>query len=162
MLRVKQELKEPLPTPAEQEGFYKQLRSRIARWLGQKPGKRGRVADVVLFAPDLFHLLMKSLTDGRIDRKSRLLVASGILYFISPIDLLPEGLLGPGGYLDDVAVASFIITTLIGSAGEDVMEEHWTGNTRLLRTLGTISDRGGKLIRKLPAGVLARRYLKRH
>ncbi|MET3574877.1 YkvA family protein [Bhargavaea ullalensis] len=158
---MEQELKQPLPSPEEQQGFYERLRSRIARWLGQKPGKRGKVADIVLFAPDLFHLLMKSMTDGRIDRKSKLLIASGILYFISPIDFLPEGLLGPGGYLDDVAVASFIVTTLIGSAGEEVMQDHWTGSTRLLRTLEKISNKGGRLVRKLPAGVLARRYLRK-
>ncbi|SIT80842.1 Uncharacterized membrane protein YkvA, DUF1232 family [Edaphobacillus lindanitolerans] len=160
-MRVDQELRQPLPPPGEQQGFYEQLRTKVARWLGQKPGKRGRIADVVLFAPDLFHLLMKSMGDGRIDRKSKLLIASGILYFISPIDLLPEGLLGPGGYLDDVAVASFIVTTLIGSAGEDVLQEHWTGSTRLLNTLEKISSKGGRLISRLPAGVLARRYLKK-
>jgi len=155
------ELKRPLPSGEEQQDFYERLRSRVTGWLDGKPGRRGMFADIILFAPDLFHLLMKSMTDSRIDRKSKLLVASGILYFISPIDFLPEGILGPGGFLDDVAVAAFIVNTLVNSAGEEVLEEHWTGNVKLLRTLEKISSKGGKVIRKLPAGTLARRFIRK-
>jgi uncharacterized membrane protein YkvA (DUF1232 family) len=34
----------------------------------------------------------------------RWMVAGAILYFLSPIDLLPEAFVGPWGYLDDILV----------------------------------------------------------
>lgn len=32
-----------------------------------------------------------------------------LLYIISPIDLLPEGLIGPGGYADDAMLLAYLL-----------------------------------------------------
>ena len=42
-----------------------------------------------------------------VPRKSILWAVLAILYFLSPIDLIPDFL--PGGYLDDIAVISFVL-----------------------------------------------------
>jgi uncharacterized membrane protein YkvA (DUF1232 family) len=32
-----------------------------------------------------------------------------IAYIISPLDLLPEGIIGPAGYAEDIALAAYVI-----------------------------------------------------
>ena len=43
----------------------------------------------------------------RMPRKSVLWALAAIIYFLSPIDLIPDIL--PGGYLDDIAVIAFVV-----------------------------------------------------
>lgn len=51
--------------------------------------------------------------------RGRLVAAMlGIAYVISPIDLLPEILLGPFGLGDDLAIAVVAVAALLGSADE--------------------------------------------
>ena len=48
-------------------------------------------------------------------QKSRILakLVGSIIYLISPVDLMPEVVLGPIGLLDDIAVLIFIIELLL-------------------------------------------------
>ncbi|WKA57110.1 DUF1232 domain-containing protein [Planococcus shenhongbingii] len=153
-------LKKPLPSIEEQQDFYKKLRSKIQKWLDNKPGAVGKVGQYVLFAPDLFHLLAKLMLDSRIDAKSKGAVGAGILYFIAPMDFLPEILIGPGGFLDDVVVAVFVINTLLNKFPIEVIEEHWAGDVELLSVVRGISNSGNKFVSKLPAGRLVKRFMK--
>lgn len=153
-------LKKPLPSQQEQEDFYQKLRGKIQDWLDKRPNSIGKVGQYVLFAPDFFHLLTRLMLDGRIDAKSKAAVGAGILYFIAPIDFLPEILVGPGGFLDDVVVAVFIINTLLNKFPTEVIEEHWAGDKALLTVVRGISNSGNKYISKLPAGRLVKRFMK--
>lgn len=45
----------------------------------------------------------------------------GIVYVISPIDLMPEFLLGPFGVADDIALAALAVAALLSSA-EDYLD----------------------------------------
>lgn len=160
MTEANEYLKKPLPSQAEQEDFYQKLRSKIQNWLDKRPDSVGKVGQYVLFAPDFFHLLTKLMLDGRIDAKSKSAVGAGILYFIAPIDFLPEILVGPGGFLDDVVVAVFIINTLLNKFPVEVIEEHWAGDKGLLSVVRSISNSGNKYVSKLPAGRLVKRFMK--
>jgi uncharacterized membrane protein YkvA (DUF1232 family) len=42
-----------------------------------------------------------------VPRKSVLWALAAIIYFLSPIDIIPDFL--PGGYLDDIAVIAFVV-----------------------------------------------------
>ena len=75
------ELKKELPPYEEQQDFYEKLRSKITTYVESKTGKKGKLTPYLLFAPDLFHLLVKSLLDNRIDTKSKTIIGSGILIF---------------------------------------------------------------------------------
>ncbi len=55
--------------------------------------------------------LLKAYATGEyrdVPKKSLLLVAAGILYFVTPIDVIPDFLLGIG-YLDDLTVLTYVI-----------------------------------------------------
>ena len=151
-------LKKPLPSQQEQRDFYQKLRTKIQNWMeGKSVGKLSRY---ILFAPDLFHLLTKLMLDKRIDGKSRSMVGAGILYFIAPIDFLPEILVGPGGFLDDVVVAVFVLNTLLNKFPIEIIEEEWAGDKDLLSVVRGISNSSNKFVSKLPAGRLVKKFMK--
>ncbi|QFF98938.1 DUF1232 domain-containing protein [Psychrobacillus glaciei] len=155
------DLKRDLPTYEQQRDFYEKLRLRISDFLSTKSGKKSKLAPYLLFAPDLFHLLIKAMLDNRIDIKSKTLIGSGILYFISPIDLLPEGLIGPGGFIDDIIVATFIINMLLNKFSPEIIEKHWVGDMKLLDALKKISETSNTLLGKIPARSLLSRFIKK-
>ncbi|MER2077821.1 YkvA family protein [Psychrobacillus psychrotolerans] len=154
------ELKKELPTYEEQQDFYIKLRSKITDYVETKSGKAGKFTPYLLFAPDLFHLLVKSMFDDRIDAKSKTLVGSGILYFITPVDILPEGLIGPGGFIDDIIVATFVVNMLLNKFSPEMIEEHWAGDDKLLNVLKKVSETSDSLLGKLPTRSLLSRFIK--
>lgn len=154
------DLKKELPSYEKQQDFYLKLRSNITSYLESKSGKVGKFTPYLLFAPDLFHLLVKAMIDKRIDTKSKTLIGSGILYFVAPIDVLPEGLIGPGGFIDDIIVATFVINMLLNKFSPEIMEEHWAGDIKLLDALKKISETSDTLLGKLPAKSLLGRFMK--
>lgn len=154
------ELKKELPPYEEQQDFYEKLRAKITDYVESKTGKKGKFTPYLLFAPDLFHLLIKALLDNRIDTKSKTIIGSSILYFISPIDVLPEGLVGPGGFIDDIVVATFVVNMLLNKFSPEIIEEHWTGDEKLLNVLKKVAETSDSIIGKLPARSLLGRFIK--
>ena len=155
------ELKQELPTEQKQNDFYEKLREKITKFLQTRIGRTSRIAPYLLFAPDLFHLLTKSMLDDRIDGKSKALIGSGILYFVAPVDVIPEGLIGPGGFMDDIIVATFIVNILLNKFSPEIIEEHWAGDKKLLDTLKKISETSDGILGKLPARSLLGRFIKK-
>lgn len=154
------ELNKELPTPQKQQDFYEKIRGNITSFLDTRAGSASKFAPYLLFAPDLFHLLAKSLLDNRIDGKSKALIGSGLLYFIAPVDLMPEGFIGPGGFIDDIIVATFIVNILLNKFSSHILEEHWVGDQKLLDALKKISETSDGILGKLPTRSLLGRFLK--
>lgn len=157
---VNEFLSKPLPSEEQQQDFYKKLRVRVQNWLENKNPKLDSAGQFILFAPDLFHLLTRLLLDSRIDKKSKAYVGAGVLYFMAPIDFLPEILVGPGGYLDDVIVAMYVLNTILNRFPKEVVTEHWAGDEDLLKVLQKLAGSGNKLAAQLPAGKAIKRFLK--
>lgn len=113
------------------DDFYKALRQKIQTFLKDK-GEGYKYADYLLLAPDLFHLMCRLTFDSRVSIKSKAALAGGIAYFISPFDLIPEAIVGPVGYVDDIAVAALILNKVINDSGGDIAREHWAGDRDLI------------------------------
>ena len=105
--------------------FYDRLRRRIAEPLAGRIGTP--LADTLLLAPDLFVLLVRLFTDRGVPGSSRSLVGGALAYFLLPADLLPEMLLGAGGYLDDVVLAAAVVTHVFSDEMRPFVERHWSG-----------------------------------
>lgn len=121
-----------LTAPPALLGFYDRLRQRIERGLARKGGRLGeRGAQVLLLAPDLFVLLLRLSLDREVPRRSRALVAGGLAYFVLPVDLLPELVVGFGGYLDDVVVAAAILSEAFGRDLRPWAARYWSGSREL-------------------------------
>jgi uncharacterized membrane protein YkvA (DUF1232 family) len=121
--------------------FYHRLRDRVKLWAERRhiPEKR---MDYLLLAPDLFVLLSRLALDGRVPVGAKAKIAAGIVYFVSPFDMIPD-FLGPPGYLDDVVVAAWILQTLVSELNQldpAILEEHWEGEADVLQQLAGIID----------------------
>jgi uncharacterized membrane protein YkvA (DUF1232 family) len=97
-------------------------------------GRRAAAREVAAFLPNLILLFRGLSKDRRVPRSSKLLILFGLLWFISPIDLIPE-FVPVAGPLDDAIVAALILRRDLRSAGEDVLTEHWRGSPETLEKL---------------------------
>lgn len=130
---------------ARHEDFYQALRARITRWLEGK-GRGFKHAQLLLLAPDLFHLLTRLMFDARIPALEKAKLGAAIAYFVSPVDLLPEALLGPGGYVDDLALAAYALNGLINAGHGQVAKELWAGDGDLLDAIRRILEVADELV----------------
>ena len=121
----------------KQDDFYKALRSRITSWLNDK-GPSYRHAQLLLLAPDLFHLLCRLSFDKRVPAAQKAKLAVAIAYFVSPLDLIPEVFLGPVAFLDDVAIAAYALNSVINSGQGEIARELWAGHGDLLNVVQNI------------------------
>jgi uncharacterized membrane protein YkvA (DUF1232 family) len=127
------------------EDFYQALRARISEWLGSK-GKGFKHAQILLLAPDLFHLLTRLLLDKRIPSAEKATLGAALAYFLSPLDVLPEALLGPAGYVDDVALAAFVLSRLMNAGHGAVAKELWAGDGDLLEAIRRILEAADEMV----------------
>jgi uncharacterized membrane protein YkvA (DUF1232 family) len=127
------------------EDFYQALRVRIASWLESK-GAGFKHAQLLLLAPDLFHLLTRLLLDRRIPSAEKAALGAAVAYFLSPVDLLPEALLGPIGYVDDVALAAYALSRLINAGHGAVAKELWAGDGELLDVIRRILEIADEMV----------------
>lgn len=99
---MSQVVKSELNGPANDD-YYQRLREKFRKWASSDEGKNNKFAEFLMLVPDFFHLICKLAMDKRIDLEARGALGLVIVYFVSPIDLIPEGIVGPVGYVDDLA-----------------------------------------------------------
>jgi len=117
--------------PVHELDFYQQMRDSIRTWLKGK-GANYQFAKYLLAAPDLFHLLCRLALDKEVPVGEKAKLAGAIAYFISPLDLIPEVLVGPLGYIDDVAVAAWVLHGLVNKTNPEIVRRHWAGDGDVL------------------------------
>jgi uncharacterized membrane protein YkvA (DUF1232 family) len=128
-----------LPSP-DLLHFYDRLRERVLDTVERRAGKLPEdVVIALLLVPDVFILLVRLALDKELPARSRLLIGGALAYFISPFDLLPEALLGPIGYLDDLVVAVAVLSQVLHGDLEPYARKHWTGRQDLQHVLHDIS-----------------------
>jgi len=96
-------------------------------------GRKVAAKQLARAIPDMLALCRALIGDPRVPLGSKLLVGGALIWLLSPIDLVPEFIpvLGP---LDDVIVVGLVLRHLIKRAGPEVVQEHWRGDPRVLRT----------------------------
>jgi uncharacterized membrane protein YkvA (DUF1232 family) len=131
--------------PERDEDFYQLVRARITEWLKSK-GAGFKYAQLLLLAPDLLHLLTRLVLDQRIPAAQKAPLGAAIAYFLSPVDLLPEAILGPAGYVDDIALAAFALSRLINAGHGAVAKELWAGDGDLLESIQRILEVADEMV----------------
>jgi uncharacterized membrane protein YkvA (DUF1232 family) len=89
-------------------------------------GRRKSVRAVAGFVPDVAVLFTRLLRDGRVPRRTKVLVALVVPYLLSPIDLVPD-FIPVAGYLDDAVVVALVLRRVVRGAGADLVQKHWPG-----------------------------------
>ncbi len=115
-----------------EQRLYDRLRGRLQTPVhGAPTGFR----DVVLLLPDLTTLMFRLLRDERVAVGDKAIALLGIGYVLSPIDVLPEFLLGPIGLVDDVVVVAATLSRLVNHVHPDVVRSHWSGQGDALEAI---------------------------
>lgn len=91
--------------------------------------------ELLLLFPRLIRLAVKLLFDPRVPLRLRVLCGLSLAYLISPLDLIPEAIIGPAGYLDDLGLLLVTLNLLVNEVDPEVVKEHWTGNEDVLRII---------------------------
>jgi uncharacterized membrane protein YkvA (DUF1232 family) len=118
--------------------YYQRLRAQVRVWAGTDKGSSHRWTEYLLFAPDLFHLMWKLSVDPDVSGKDKIKLAAAIAYFISPIDLIPEAIVGPIGYLDDIVLAAHVLNGIVNHTDPEVLRRHWCGDDDVLDVIRRI------------------------
>lgn len=127
--------------------FYDRLRDRIAATVERRGGRLGRpVADALLLVPDVFMLLVRLALDREVPTQTRTLIGGALAYFVLPFDLLPEAMVGPVGFLDDLVLAVAVLTQAMGAGLDDRVRRHWSGSDDVRRVLQDIARTSSSLL----------------
>ena len=125
---------------------YDRFRQAVLRGLKRLAGAWGEeTSGLVLLVPDLLVLFADLARDPRVSRRHKAVAAAVVAYLISPIDLLPELVLGPLGFADDVALAFMALDLVLNQVDQNIVREHWRGDDDLL----AVSQAGLKLARRV-------------
>ncbi|MCI0512944.1 DUF1232 domain-containing protein [candidate division KSB1 bacterium] len=130
----------------QSKDFYQHLRQRIRDWAQTKAGQQSKWVEYLLFAPDMFHLLCKLSLDAQVPVQEKTKLVAVIAYFISPLDLLPEALVGPFGFLDDLALSAYVLNSLINQTSVELIRKHWAGDADVLEVIQKILQAADQMI----------------
>ncbi len=100
----------------------------------------GRLARAVKGIPAFGKLLFRLLGDGRVSLLDRALFGATLVYLFTPVDLVPDWIVG-FGQLDDLLLVLFTVDRLLYRTDPDVLLEHWEGDPETLLTLRDLLDR---------------------
>lgn len=119
------------------DDFYLELRQKVKAWADSDQAKDSPWVEYILLVPDFFHLLCKLALDPDVPARSKARLAGAIAYFVSPVDFVQEALLGPIGYVDELALAAYVLNNIVNE-NPALAEKHWAGERDLLGTIREI------------------------
>ncbi len=122
-----------------EENFYHKIVSEIKNWEGGKEAvEKFKWGHFVPFAPDIFLLLIHMKYDESVSDIHRSRIETGIQYFLNPDDYLPENVLGPLGYYDDLVVAAYVLMDVVTESGTTSLITHWNRQEDIIDLLKNI------------------------
>jgi uncharacterized membrane protein YkvA (DUF1232 family) len=125
---------------AQSPDWYETWRGRIRGWISTHADDQ--VAQIVLLVPDLLALLVRLARDPRVPFmvKARLLLAAA--YVISPVDLMPEAMLGVIGLADDAGALTLVLLWIQGVAGinPQVLRDNWAGSGDVITVIDRLHE----------------------
>ena len=99
-----------------------------------RTGAKKTVSNTLKQLPNFFRLLYGLITDKRVQRVDKLMVAGAIAYILLPLDFVPD-FLPFVGEVDDLFLIILAVQRLINNAGRRVVEDHWMGEPDELSSL---------------------------
>ena len=138
-----------LSGPVSQERadrFYDRMRNSIRNYLETKGTVAGKSSEYLLLAPDVFVLLWRLVNDRRVSSKNKVLLGSGLAYYLFPLDIMPEGLMGPAGYIDDLVFAVYLLQRILSDTDPEVLRAHWSGSEDILNTIQKVLNAADNLV----------------
>ena len=103
--------------------YLDNIRKQFDQWLSTENGQNHRYCELLAYTPDLFELLCLLTYEQGVSDGSKATLSKAIAYFILPFDLIPEAVLGPAGYVDDIVISAFALRNVIENDGESAIHK---------------------------------------
>lgn len=131
--------------------FYDKLREKILHAVEKRmSGKSGKLTEgaikTLLLVPDVFILLVRLTLDKNVPASTRAMVGGALAYFLLPVDLLPEAILGGAGFMDDLILATAVLSQSFGGELEPYARKHWSGPEDVRVVLRDVSEAAQSLV----------------
>ena len=109
--------------------------------------RRATAREAILLLPNVVKLLARLVRDRRVPVKAKAFAAAVLVYVLSPIDVVPDFVIGLGK-LDDIILAAVAIQYLVEATGADIVAEHWDGSEGSLELILAAAEMGAEIIPK--------------
>ena len=106
---------------------------------------RARMKNLVMFVPNMVLLCGRLLTDPRVPRTEKALVAGAILYALFPFDLIPD-MIPFVGQIDDAYLIAVTLLRLVDRTEPAVLREHWKGGGDIVQLVESMATLAGRLL----------------
>lgn len=131
------------------QGLRAELRERL-----KEGANSNKLVEYALVGPDFTHLLSKLMLDPAVPFPEKAKLGAALAYVVSPVDILPAFLVGPVGVFEDVAIAAYVLNSLLNKTSPEVITRHWAGEgdvLALIKGILTFTDQrlGGGFLKKL-------------
>src|ERR1700687_5463745 len=101
--------------------------------------------NLLMFIPNMVLLCARLLTDPRVPRTEKALVAGAIIYAIIPFDLIPD-MIPFVGQLDDAYLISLTLLRLGDRTEPNILREHWNGGGDIVQLAESMAAVTAKLL----------------
>ena len=98
---------------------------------------KSRMKNLLMFLPNLAALCFRLLKDGRVPLPEKALFVAAIVYFISPLDFIPD-VLPFIGQIDDLYLIALTLVRLVSRTDERILREHWTGGGDIIQLVDAV------------------------
>jgi uncharacterized membrane protein YkvA (DUF1232 family) len=146
-MRESAEVSAPV-TKERADRFYDRMRESIRRYLDKKGTVAGSTGEYLMLAPDVFVLLWRLVNDSRVNAKNKVMLGSGLAYYFFPLDIIPEGFLGPLGYIDDLVFGVYLLNKILADTDASVLRDHWSGRDDVLESIRKVLNAADTLVGK--------------
>lgn len=120
--------------------FYDRLRERVTSAVEHRGGKMADASvRALLLVPDIFILLVRLSLDKEVPASARMMIGGALAYFVLPLDLMPEAIIGAGGYLDDLVLAVAVLSQAFSGELEPYARKHWSGSEDIRKVVQDVT-----------------------
>lgn len=99
---------------------------------------RGRMGNFLMFLPNMAKLLGRLLKDARVPTAEKALFLGAIIYFVMPIDIIPD-VFPFVGQIDDIYLIALTLLRLINRTDDRIVREHWSGGGDIVALADSIA-----------------------
>lgn len=99
---------------------------------------RGRMSNFLMFLPNLAKLLARLLRDARVPTAEKALFLGAIVYFIMPVDIIPD-IFPFIGQVDDIYLIALTLLRLVNRTDDRIVRQHWGGGGDIVALADSIA-----------------------
>ncbi|MFA4838967.1 MAG: DUF1232 domain-containing protein [Candidatus Neomarinimicrobiota bacterium] len=130
----------------QHKNFIRTLQEKIENWLKTEIGQTNRWGEYIRKAPDIFRVLVKLSADNEVPITEKAKITTAITYFVSPMDLIPETFWGAFGFVDDIALAAYVLDSVSSAINPKIYEKYWKGSGMLTDAVQEILQVAEKMV----------------